>query len=56
MHRQDAEYYADRARQEWAMAQVAGEPSARRAHQMLAEHYQRIAEGVLKEVCSAEPR
>lgn len=50
MPRQDAEYYADRARQERAMAEATKDLCARRTHQMLAEHYQRIADGVLREV------
>ncbi len=54
MQRQDAEYYADRARQERAMAEATSDSSARRAHQMLAEHYQRIADGALREVGKIE--
>ena len=50
MARQDAEYYADRARQERAMAEAANNICARRTHQMLAEHYQRIADGALREI------
>lgn len=50
MPREDAEYYAARAEQERAMAQAASDPGARRSHLMLAEHYQRIADGNLREV------
>ena len=55
MPRQDVEYYADRARQERTMADAAKDLCARRTHQMLAEHYQRIADGALREVGSREP-
>ncbi|RSU21991.1 hypothetical protein DAH96_15045 [Sphingomonas koreensis] len=50
MPRQDAEYYAARAKQERAMAEAAHDSCARRTHQMLAEHYQRIADGALREM------
>lgn len=50
MSRQDAEYYAARAEQERAMAHAASDPGVRRIHLMLAEHYQRIADGSLREV------
>lgn len=54
MPRQDADYYADRARQERAMAESTNDPRTRRTHQMLAEHYQRIADGALSELSSNE--
>jgi len=50
MSRQDADYYAARAKQERAMAEAANDACARRTHQMLAEHYQRIADGALREI------
>lgn len=50
MPRQDAEYYAGRDRQERVMAEATNDLCARRTHQMLAEHYQRIADGAVREV------
>jgi hypothetical protein len=49
MPRQDAEYYANRARQERALAESTNDICARRTHRMLAEHYQRIADSALSE-------
>jgi hypothetical protein len=54
MPRQDADYYAARAKQERAMAEAASDACARRTHQMLAEHYQRIADGAVREVGSPQ--
>lgn len=50
MPRQDVEYYAARAKQERAMAEATNDTCARRTHQMLAENYQRIADGALREI------
>ena len=45
MPRGGPEYYAQRARQERRMADNAREATARYAHLMLAEQYERIANG-----------
>jgi uncharacterized protein YnzC (UPF0291/DUF896 family) len=44
-----ANYYARRARQEHLMAEAAQEAAAKRTHLMLAEQYERIAKGTLRE-------
>ncbi len=40
-----SEYYAQRARQERAMAEAAKDPCARQSHQTMARRYERIANG-----------
>jgi hypothetical protein len=46
---EQADYYARRARQERLMAEAAQEAAARWTHLMLAEQYERIAKGTLRE-------
>ena len=45
----DLDYYERRARAERGMAEAAQESAAKRSHLMLAEQYERIATGTLRE-------
>lgn len=49
MSRNDLEYYQRRERQERNLADRAGDPTARRAHQLMADHFEAMTRRMIGE-------